>query len=154
MPTSASFDTTSQQAQFQPQFDWGHLIGPIVTSVLSALSSTQTLTRASRQQSAGQGQLQPQFDWGSLIGPIVTSVLSALSTSPQLSQSMRPQSAGPYQLQPQFRPQSAGQDQLQPQFNWGSLVGTIVPIVLSVLSTSPQLSQMMRPQQTAASVLH
>ncbi len=113
MPTSASFDTTSQQAQFQPQFDWGHLIGPIVTSVLSALSS-----------------------------------------SPQLSQSMRPQSAGPDQLQPLFRPQSAGQDQLQPQFDWGSLVGTIVPIVLSVLSTSPQLSQMMRPQQTAASVLH
>jgi hypothetical protein len=154
MPANASFDTTYQQAQLQPQFDWSSLIGPIVTSVLSALSTSPQLSQSMRPQSAGPGQLQPQFDWSSLIGPIVTSVLSALSTSPQLSQTMRPQSAGPDQLQPQFRPQSAGQGQLQPQFDWGSLVGTIVPIVLSVLSTSPQLSQMMRPQQTAASVLH
>jgi hypothetical protein len=60
-------------------------------------------------------------------------VISALSASPQLSQTVQPQSTGP--------------GQLQPQFDWGSLVSTIVPIVLSTLSTSPQLAQNIRPQQ-------
>src|SRR5258708_29777629 len=98
MPTSASFDTTSQQAQFQPQFDWGHLIGPIVTSVLSALSSSPQLSQSMRPQSAGPGQLQPQFNWRSLIRPIVPRVLSALSPSPPLSQLMRPQLTASPQL--------------------------------------------------------
>ena len=91
MPTNASYDATFQQAQFQPQFDWSSLVGPIVTSVLSTLSTSPQLSQTVRPQSAGPGQLQPQFDWGSLVGTIVPIVLSALSTSPQLSQNIRPQ---------------------------------------------------------------
>src|ERR1700733_6184236 len=96
MNTNSAF----MQGQLQPQFDWGSLVGPIVTSVLSALSSTPQIGQGVGPQSAGPsfspmsagaGQLQPQFDWGSLVGPIVTSVLSALSSTPQIGQGVRPQ---------------------------------------------------------------
>src|ERR1700687_1748781 len=108
MPTNASYDATFQQAQFQPQFDWSSLVGPIVTSVLSTLSTSPQLTQTMRPQSSGPGQLQPQFDWGSLVSTIVPIVLSALSASPQLSQAMRPQSAGSGLVEPAA-------------FGWGTL---------------------------------
>ena len=91
MPTNAAYDATYQQGQFQPQFDWSSLVGPIVSSVLSTLSTSPQLSQTMRPQSAGPGQLQPQFDWGSLVSTIVPIVLSTLAASPQLSQNIRPQ---------------------------------------------------------------
>jgi len=98
-----------QQGQLQPEFNWGSLINvitPIVTGVLSSLSTSPQLSQLMRPQAAGPGQIQPQasgpgqlqpeFNWGSLIHvitPIVTGVLSSLSASPQLSQAMQPQAA-------------------------------------------------------------
>jgi hypothetical protein len=97
MNTNSAF----MQGQLQPQFDWGSLVGPIVTSVLSALSSTPQIGQGVRPQSAGPsfspmsagaGQLQPQFDWGSLVGPIIATTLAVLSAAPQISAGIQPNS--------------------------------------------------------------
>lgn len=145
MPATSNLGYSTQQYQLQPQFDWGSLVGPIVTSVLGALSNSPQLNQMIQLQAAAPmlqpqstaityGQLQPQINLGTLIGPIITSVLGALSSSPQITQSLQPQAAG------------NNYNQLQPQVNLAALIGPIVTSVLAALSNSPQLAQSLQPQ--------
>ena len=45
MPTNASFDATSQQAQFQPQFDWHFSLGSSCDECLSIFCPPHRLQR-------------------------------------------------------------------------------------------------------------
>ncbi|NEI38965.1 hypothetical protein GR204_34400 [Rhizobium leguminosarum] len=143
---------SSAPGAFAPQgFDFGGLIKAIVPIVMSVLSANPQAGGPGMQpqfnmgggaavnpMSSGPGSLAPQgFDFGGLVKAIVPIVVSLLSANPQM---------GAQGVQPQFsigggftvNPFSSGPGALAPQgFDFGGLIRTIVPIVLSVLSAMP-----------------
>jgi len=146
---------------FAPQgFDLGGLIKQVVPIVLSVLSAgPQTGQGLQPQFSVGggftinpfsstPGAVAPQgFDLGGLVKAIVPVVLSVLSTNPQTAQAVQPQFSVGAQLA--INPFSSSPGSVAPQgFDLGGLVKAVVPIVLSVLSASPQSVQGLQVQSS------